>query len=143
MLPPPALTLFTSISSCCLMVFHADASSSLAAAAEFDTEAIVTNRYASYSDSSVGPHPSCIIGGSGKGSCLPSLSMADRKIMGLTSTPGSSSLSGGHFVAWEEQRRLIPPPPVVVRGETDRRGGRVSAAFVVVVVLIPPNPPRS
>jgi hypothetical protein len=126
-----------------LMVFHADASSSLAAAAEFDTEAIATNRYASYSDSSVGPHPSRIVGGSGKGSRSPSSSMADRKFTGSTSTPGSSSSSGGRFVAWEERRRSIPPPPVVVRGETDRRGGRVSAAFVVVVVLVPPNPPRS
>ena len=126
LLPPPASTLFTSISSRCLMVFHANASSSLAALAEFDTEAIATNQYASYSDSSVGPHPSRIFSGIGKGLRSPSLSMADQKFMGLTSTPGSSSSSGGRFVAWVERRRSIPPPHVVVRGETEQWWPRVS-----------------
>ncbi len=126
LLPPPASTLFTSISSRCLMVFHADAPSSLAAAAEFDTKAIATNRYPTYSDSSVSPHPSRIVGGSGKGSRSPSSSMADRKFTGSASTPGSSSSSGGRFVAWVERRRSIPPPHVVVRGETEQWWPRVS-----------------
>ncbi len=103
------------ISSRCLMVFNADALSSLAAAAEFDMEAIATNQYASYSNSSVGSHPSRIVGSSGKGSRSPSSSMADQKFTGSTST-GSSSSSGSRFVAWEERRRSIPPPPVVVWG---------------------------